>query len=345
MGEARSIIEDDSQLFERVTEALRAGPGTSAWEEALRALGAAGGDAQAEAELLARVRRHLESGHSWREIGAGEKFTSKLMRQLDEPVKPAGPSITAWIAGLAVFTVVGLGVWGVVSAMRSSGSGNTGEVNVTGGGSGVGGRPAMPDVLAFTSPKVVWDFGSPWPGRTKLVGKLPLQASGDGLRPVIGKLSGGQSEATAAFLEVPLQASEPVVVEVTWEMPVLDRLSPGLVAQLFLTNTTTLDGVTTLTETEWVWQADKTGVRVITPKLEVASLPALARDGDGRVTLRIILAGERASVESGGQTVWTGDVGVGAQGARFVGVRFLGKDEVVGPVPTVKMIRVLGGRG
>jgi hypothetical protein len=331
LEDAESAIEG-AALMEVVAEALRAGPGTSQWEVALRevgqARGASGGDVRAEMELLARIRRELAAGKSWREISAGAGFTRKLMGRIEaEGGRKEGrpTSWAGWIAGLALLVLAGIGVYAAVEASRSSPV----EKGVT----------AESQALAFASPRVVWDFGMPWPGRTSIQGALKLDASGDGLRVAAGKV-GNVRLGGAALLEVPLEDG---VVEVTMEVP--QNLTWNVAAQVFLTNTKVLDAQTAVSEGEWVLQVDKGGAKVVTAGLDVATPAAVKRDADGVVIYRITLDHGRAVVESAGEKIWEGELGLAEGKERFVGVRFLARGDVAAAgVPTMKLLRVLGGR-
>lgn len=198
-------LEGDEKLFETVTEGLRAGPGTVAWEDAMRAvrsLGLASGGE--DLETLAQVRRHLQAGRSWREIRAGEGFTRKLMARLDEASAEGrkgsgGGRVAKWIAGLAVGVVGAVLVWAVVSAVRDVAGGRAGQA-----GGGVGGE------VRYGAPLWVWDFSRPWPARTAIRGakdRLKLASGWFGMRLAMGQQVGGWGGArlgVAAVSEVDL---------------------------------------------------------------------------------------------------------------------------------------------
>lgn len=320
--------DQDGPLMEKVAEALRAGPGTSQWEEALRAVGGAGMGERAEWELLARVRRDMAAGKSWREVSAGPTFTRKLMGRLEEEGKEGGGGAgwAGWIAGLALAVLVGIGIYAAVQASKSAPTVRTAPAAGT-------------DAVAFSSPRVVWDFGMPWPGRTSIQGALKLDVSGDGLRPAEAKV-GNVRVGGAALLEVPLEEG---VVEVTMEVP--QNLAWNVGTQVFLTNTTQLDAQTAVSEGEWVLQVDRGGAKVVTGGLDVATPAAIKRTPEDVVIFRITLNQGRATVDSAGERIWEGDLGLAAGKERFVGVRFLARGDIgAAGVPTVKLLRVLGSR-
>src|SRR3954468_17901210 len=92
-------FETDAFL-ELLTDALRAGPGSPAWHEALQRLRSGGVDHADEYRLLVTAREHLESGRSYRSVRAGTGFTQRLMTAIDEePTRGARtPSVTTVIA-------------------------------------------------------------------------------------------------------------------------------------------------------------------------------------------------------------------------------------------------------
>src|SRR5438105_4844086 len=85
----------DQQLFELVTDALRAGPGTPQWQAALGALPQTAAD---EYTQLSQIRESLESGRAYREIHPGPAFTRDVMAGVErESQRRDRPSITIWI--------------------------------------------------------------------------------------------------------------------------------------------------------------------------------------------------------------------------------------------------------
>src|SRR5689334_2344561 len=81
-------VESDP-LFQLVTDALRAGPDSSEWREAVTAVRGAEGRPEAdEYKLLIEAREHLESGKDYRSIRAGPAFTHRLLEKIDHEGKP-----------------------------------------------------------------------------------------------------------------------------------------------------------------------------------------------------------------------------------------------------------------
>ena len=85
MPDTETQFESDADL-KLLTDALRAGPASPQWHEAvtqLRAGGVNGSDASAdEYRLLVAARENLESGREYRSVRAGPGFTRKVMLPL-----------------------------------------------------------------------------------------------------------------------------------------------------------------------------------------------------------------------------------------------------------------------
>ena len=72
MTSAMTQLDFDSDAFlTLLTDALRAGPGSPQWHDALRTLRAGGIEHADEYRLLVAAREHLESGREYRSIRAG----------------------------------------------------------------------------------------------------------------------------------------------------------------------------------------------------------------------------------------------------------------------------------
>src|SRR5215207_9469757 len=100
------MVELDFQTDEKLkalSEALRAGPGSPQWRDAVSEWSA--GNESSEHELLLRVREHLASGKSYREIRAGAGFTRLVMEGIEQEQAKQSSRRTggsaAWIAAIS----------------------------------------------------------------------------------------------------------------------------------------------------------------------------------------------------------------------------------------------------
>jgi len=109
--EATETQFDSDQFLKLLTEALRAGPGSPQWHEAVTQLKDSTLADADEFRMLINAREHLESGRDYRSIRAGPEFTRKVMRAIDEEAAaqaPSGPSagIIAIVATIGIITIV-----------------------------------------------------------------------------------------------------------------------------------------------------------------------------------------------------------------------------------------------
>ena len=103
MGEQPSNIESE-QMMTLLTDALRAGPGSPEWHQAVGLLRAQNGDVD-EYKLLYAAREHLESGKEYRSVRAGPGFTRKVFNEIEQdPQGRKRPGTGSLIIGLAAIT-------------------------------------------------------------------------------------------------------------------------------------------------------------------------------------------------------------------------------------------------
>src|SRR5207248_832631 len=91
-----------------LTDALRSGPGSPEWHQAVKILRASDQNVD-EYTLLYSAREHLESGKDYRSVRAGTGFTRKVLEQIEEQAStPPAPTanIIALIAAGAILAVV-----------------------------------------------------------------------------------------------------------------------------------------------------------------------------------------------------------------------------------------------
>src|SRR5438874_10223576 len=90
---------ESDQFLQLLTEALRAGPGSPEWHEAVEALRTNGIADKDEFRLLISARENLEKGKDYRSVRAGPGFGRKLNDALDvETTGKKGPPTTNVVA-------------------------------------------------------------------------------------------------------------------------------------------------------------------------------------------------------------------------------------------------------
>jgi hypothetical protein len=109
---------ESDQFLKLLTDALRAGPGSPQWHEAVLRLNAAQNSATQsgvagvdEYRLLCQAREHLESGKEYRSVRAGPGFTKNVMDAIGAagmPVKArlSTASVVALVAGALLLVLV-----------------------------------------------------------------------------------------------------------------------------------------------------------------------------------------------------------------------------------------------
>src|SRR5437762_5633037 len=90
---------ESDQFLQLLTDALRAGPGSPEWHEAVETLRSNGIAQKDEYGLLISARENLEKGKDYRSVRAGPGFGRKLNEALDaEATGKKGPPTTSVVA-------------------------------------------------------------------------------------------------------------------------------------------------------------------------------------------------------------------------------------------------------
>src|SRR5688572_26603403 len=111
---------ETDEMLKLLTEALRAGPGSPAWHEAVTQLRSSGAAEADEYRLLLSAREDLENGREYRTVRAGPGFTRKLMRQIDEEGASSSGTPSANLVALVAAGVI-LGVVMIVGFLLMRG--------------------------------------------------------------------------------------------------------------------------------------------------------------------------------------------------------------------------------
>ncbi len=95
-------------FLQLLTDALRAGPGSPEWHQAVAKLKTGDQTNADEYQLLLSARQNLESGRGYREVKPGAEFTRKILTSIEnEPAKKSRRIPTAnIIAGLGMFIIL-----------------------------------------------------------------------------------------------------------------------------------------------------------------------------------------------------------------------------------------------
>lgn len=318
------LLDIDADPFLKLlTDALRAGPGSPEWHQAISRLRAGGERGADEYRLLIAAREHLESGRSYRAIRAGPEFTRKVLAGIEAESLVGGPSggsaanIIAIVGAIVVLSVLAVvGLW----LLRS--------------------EPASPSEelssLYFGSTLTEVRFRGPLPPEWKVVGPLAIEIA-RGLRPATTPTSsssgydGGGVVTTSGIV-----ADQPFAVEATFQ---LKRVTDDLIPQLLVTDQPdfTTDRATAPHELVWLIRGGR--AQVVLPGGQFAGDTAEVTEGK-TLTVRLVVGRQNAQVISAGRTLWTGPSQLG-DGPRYVGVRFLRRGSENRDAMTVQSIKVM----
>jgi hypothetical protein len=315
-------VDFESDAFlNLLTEALRAGPGSPAWHQAIARLRTDGIRDADEHRLLVRAREHLESGKSYRSVRAGPEFTQRLMESVENEstraarTPPTATTIALVSAGvmLTVLLIIGYMLW---SAEKP---------------------PATPDgnvLLVNTVTEATFDGA---PSDWRMIGKLPIEFTRSAMRH---KLGGEQGTVGGGVTwSQPIAAGEPFAVVASVRV---QRPEENLVAQIFVSDQPDFSDENGTTPSELVWLIQGEQMQVILPSGRVAAQSDLAKNQRGSMTISVTVDQDQTSVEFGSkrERIWAGSNGLDPTRPRYVGVRFLSRSKDAGDGVVFNSVRV-----
>lgn len=332
MSRAANIESDP--FFELLTDALRAGPGSPQWHQAVQKLrqnGPAipGGD---EYRLLCDAREHLESGREYRSVRPGAGFTRRLFTELESKGISAGvptANIIATVSALAILAVIG-----VVTVLLIRGSGAKVE-------------PPQTDLatLYFPNDVAAAAFADDVPPGWRTIGKLALLTD-EGLRPAVMPMEVGDYVGGGVVTESPLAAATPFAVEAVVTIP---AMAGDYIAEVFVSDSPEFDERRATSPREVVWLLDGASQKVMVGGRNEGRVEPVKASAQP-MTVRIVVDAGRALVEtrpgeagsSGPATpLWSGAHGLAPDKPRYAGVRFIRGAGGSTDVASVKSVRVV----
>jgi hypothetical protein len=292
-----------------LTDALRAGPGSPEWHDAVAKLKLSGENVD-EYRLLIEAREALESGKDYRSVRAGAGFTHKLLNNLEAEQKAERRPfpLTGFIsvlAALVIAAVIGVGIYELYPrgnanpAVRS----NIDELAST--------------YLATTVLSASFDSGIPAGWRK--IGSLPVEAD-KGLSAAKASVPQGGYIGGGLVLSDPLPADQTFSVSVTLQ---IHGTGEALIPQIFVANSPDFSSDRGTASQELVWELDGLEQRVVVGgRVEKqAKIPNRTQT----LAVRLILNKDLAIVDSDSARLWSGLHTLGEQ-PRYVGVRFIRTD-------------------
>lgn len=310
---------ESDQFLQLLTEALRAGPASPEWHQAVARLRAEHSAEIDEFKLLVAARQHLESGKEYRSVRAGPEFTRKIMTSLEaeEPAiarrrtKVPTANLIAIVSALVMIGVVVVVVWFLIPGKNEA--------------------PIAIDGLAstyFSEPAMSASFDSPLDPQWRSFGSLRLDV-GAGLSPVPA-LDNTEASGGGIYWNQSLEASQPFSLDATLRV---NQSLDNLIAQVFVTDQPEFSEARGTGQHELAWSLRNGQATLVLPSGNVATQSPKLRDMPTTVNLRIVMDATNTIVEMGGKQMWKGEHGLG-QKPRYVGVRFLRVEAQQGGEPT-----------
>ncbi len=314
-----TAIESDP-LFTLLTDALRAGPGSPQWSQAveqIRARGSAAGELQA----LVDARENLAAGRDYRSVRAGPGFTRKLMAGIDSSAdagKTAAPT-TTWVAALAAIAIVA--VLGTIAYLLIPSNTPT---------------PGVEQLTAtyFASTVQSLTFNGALPADWSPIGSLPPDTA-RGLR-----VAGPSSKQTAGggiYWTTPIAPDQPTAVEAVVR---IGRVTEDITLQVFVADRPDFSNDRGSSSHELVWQMKGATAQVFLPNGLSEGQVEKNKEAKDR-TVRIVFNRDLAAIDINGKRLWAGPNQLTKDQPRYVGVRFIRTSGEKADSVAVSSLRVL----
>jgi hypothetical protein len=311
-----------SEAFESLlAEALRSGPGSPPWRQAVEVLRDAGTDGE-EYAMLCRAREDLESGKDYRSVRAGAGFTRKLMEKIENERPPqwALPtaSLIAMLATGVIVIVIAAVCWLIFVPAHHAAT------------------VAELQEAFLVTPVLDVRFDSAMPEGLSKIGILPLVAR-DGLR-----LS-ASPQSSPQYVGAGVCAAQGLAADVTYGIELnidVENAHAEAMTQLFIAETGVFGAQTSLAAHELVCVLEPGMLRIIPADGHTAAeVPLVVQKNSA--TLKLRLNGTLAMVEQGGRVIWSGSHRLNPAAERHVGVRYLTRGGANGQGVTIRSLRVM----
>ena len=290
-----------------LTDALRSGPGSPEWQQAVKVLRASNQNID-EFTMLYAARERLESGKDYRSVKAGPDFTRKVLSGIDEQGKNTGGVPTANLIGLiAAAVILAVVVIVAVVVLRSSNPQQQAIEDLT--------------TKIFGNKFLTANFAgdAPVPAGWTKFGDVPLIARERELRPstLPAGSVGTAYKAGGLVTTLPVPADNPLEVDVTARV---GKSTDDAIAEVFVSDEPITDenaaGAHAL-----VWQLKAGEARVFLADGNTA--PKSEKFANVReLPIKMLLNRDTVIVETGGKRLYAGPHRLAADKPRYVGIRF-----------------------
>lgn len=292
---------ETDEFLKLLTEALRAGPGSPPWHDALARLRAGDLTQAEEYKLLMSAREDLESGRDYRSIRPGPVFTRKVMGRIDDEAAGRGrglPTATliALLAGLVIVASIV-----VVAVILIRGHTPTRGI-------------ADLDSTYFANPVLSSDFAqkstADWE-KWASVGDEPT-FSDKGLRPAFHRTASKDYQTSGLRAVTPVPAAQSFAIEARVQMA---RPTSQVYLRLFIS-----DDLRAATPHEFVVELKNGDLTSYNP--EIKNVGSVVKAAPGAIKLTVKVDQENVIVQSGEKQLYAGPHGLSRTAARYPGLRF-----------------------
>ena len=298
---SETAIESDP-LFTLLTDALRAGPGSPQWSQAIAAIKARGSESS-EYQALVTARENLASGKEYRTVRAGAGFTRKVLTQIEQAADPSekGLPTTTWIAAVSAIAIVGVLGW-IAYLLIPPEKASPGIEQLTG--------------TLFSTQLQTLAFNGPLRGDWATMGSMPLDTA-KGLRAITPGPK--QTMGGGIYWTSPIAPDQPIAVEAVVHT---NRPAEDLTLQLFVTDNPDFSADRGSSSHELVWQVKGPTAQVFLPSGLSEGQVERNKEIKDR-TVRIVFNREVATIDMNGKRLWAGPNQLAKDQARYVGVRLI----------------------
>lgn len=307
------------EFLRLLTDALRAGPASPQWHEAIARLRAGGIQDADEHRLLMTARERLESGREFRSIRAGPGFTRKVLHavELEADRKPGLPlaSIVALVAGAALLIVVV--ILGFLLSRTPQKRASAEELAS----------------LYFGTTLISSEFSGTIGPEWRTFGLAPvISARAKGLRGSRGTGNGRDYQSGGIVTVSPMPAAQSFALEANVRM---ERPTHQVDLRIFLSDRPTLQSDASGT---WEFAVDLINGQISVFMPDGKSAPETIRVDQEQGWAHIVIKVNRefAIVEVDGRQLYAGAHALSPHADRWAGVRFLTR----GPEPAMEDVIV-----
>ena len=304
---------NSDQFMNLLTDALRGGPGTPEWNQAVKALRASDQNVD-ELNLLCSARERLESGKEYRSVKPGVGFTKKVLEGLEEPGKgrriPTANLIAILAAGAILAVVIGIGVM----LSRGSGRQNPQIEELT---SKIFGQKILSTTFVKNSDKKN-PFSTPEGWTT--FGTLPLAVVNGSLNPA--PTTRESTDTSSKYQVGGLVTTAELSADVPLEVDMLIRMNPKSPADDFFELFITDEPISENTNGGHVIAWSITGKE---SRVFLDGKPALKSDRQltkNEIPIKFLINRDFAVIEIEGQRLYAGANMLSTTNPRYMGIRF-----------------------